>query len=115
MKHTSLKTFTPDQRLELILTALDRLTLMVYTNLEHRAIYDLPDNNLPSNASGADENGLQWTYSKIGLVELIYSLKELGAFNHGKAELKSITACFESMFAVDLGNISSSFQEILER
>jgi RteC protein len=58
---------------------------------------------------------LIWTRSKIDLVELIYALRELGAFNHGKAELKAITRCFEYMFSFELGNISSSFQEILER
>jgi hypothetical protein len=58
---------------------------------------------------------ITWTYSKIGLVELIYALRELSVFNHGKAELKAITNCFEYMFSIDLGNISSSFQEILER
>ena len=58
---------------------------------------------------------LTWTYSKIGLVELIYALRELRVFNNGEAELKAITACFEYMFSFDLGNISSAFQEILER
>ena len=58
---------------------------------------------------------LEWTDSKAGLIELIYSLKEQGAFNNGKANLKTITRYFENIFSVRLGNSSSAFQEILER
>ncbi len=58
---------------------------------------------------------LEWTDTKAGLVELIYSLKAKGAFNNGKAGLKNITEYFENMFSVRLGNTSRSFQEILSR
>jgi len=58
---------------------------------------------------------LEWTDSKAGLIELIYSLKEQGAFNNGKANLKTITRYFENIFSVRLGNSSSAFQEILSR
>jgi hypothetical protein len=60
-------------------------------------------------------NGLTWTDSKQGLVELIYSLKEQGAFNSGSADIKSITQFFEKTFGVQLGNTSSMFQKILSR
>ena len=58
---------------------------------------------------------MQWTYSKIDLTLLTYALKDLGVFNEGKADLKTIIRCFEYMFDIDLGNYSSSFQDVLER
>lgn len=58
---------------------------------------------------------LEWTDTKAGLVELIYSLKAKGAFNNGKASLKSITEYFENIFSIHPDNTSRSFQEILSR
>jgi hypothetical protein len=60
-------------------------------------------------------NKLEWTDTKVGLIELIYSLKEQGAFNNGKADLKTIVQYFERIFSIHLGNSSSAFQEILSR
>ena len=74
-----------------------------------------PVRGIPLTAPFPENFRLTWTYSKIGLVELIYALRELRVFNNGEAELKAITRCFEYMFSFDLGNISSAFQEILER
>ena len=65
-----------------------------------------------TSANGFD---LKWTDSKSGLIELIYSLKEQGAFNHGHADVKTIADYFEKTFSVDLGNASSLFQKILSR
>ena len=115
MKSNSLKTFSPDLRFESLLTAIDRLTILAYAILIPDAVNNLPAINNAEAAPGPDDISLKWTFSKIGLIELIYALRELGVFNNGKAELKSIVQCFEQMFSIDLGNISSSFQEILER
>ena len=51
-----------------------------------------------------DQPQLTWTDSKLGLVELIYCLKEQGAFNGGQADIKTITHFFEKVFAVQLGS-----------
>jgi|SRR5450432_247262 len=106
---------TPDRHFEMIISTIERLASLAHAKIHPGARGEQTETkqNLPSPIP--EECRLQWTYSKIGLVELIYSLKELGAFNNGKADLKSITQCFEYMFSIDLGNVSSSFQEILER
>jgi hypothetical protein len=58
---------------------------------------------------------LEWTFSKAALIELIYALKATGVFNNGKADLKTIVRYFEKVFAVDLGNVSRTHQEIINR
>jgi Asp-tRNA(Asn)/Glu-tRNA(Gln) amidotransferase C subunit len=58
---------------------------------------------------------LEWTFSKVALTELIYALKATGVFNNGKADLKTIVRYFEKVFAVDLGNISRTHQEVINR
>jgi hypothetical protein len=58
---------------------------------------------------------LEWTFSKAALTELIYALKATGVFNNGKADLKTIVRYFEKVFDVDLGNVSRTHQEIINR
>ena len=58
---------------------------------------------------------LEWTFSKAALIELIYSFKATGVFNNGKADLKTIARYFEKVFAVDLGNVSRTYQEIINQ
>lgn len=55
---------------------------------------------------------LTWTTKKIHLVELIYALHAVEAFNGGKAEIKQIAGLFESLFNVSLGNFYRHFSEI---
>jgi RteC protein len=70
---------------------------------------------LNENSAKQENIRLEWTDPNMGLVELIYSLKEKGAFNHGKADLKSIAKCFEQSFGVKFSNLSKSFQDLLSR
>lgn len=46
---------------------------------------------------------LTWIVGKIFLIELIYALYLLGAFNHRKATLKQIFAYFEDGLNIDPG------------
>ncbi len=55
---------------------------------------------------------LTWTAKKAYLVELIYALHAVDAFNNGKAEIKQIANLFESLFNVSLGNFYRHFSEI---
>jgi hypothetical protein len=112
MKANNPKQISPDPDVRLILNSIDRLTLLAQSKME--SVPGSTDQNSSYTAS-PEQLRLQWTFPKIGLVELIYSLKELRVFNNGDADLKTITACFEYMFNVDLGNITSSFQGILQR
>ncbi len=94
-------------------------TIIAYSRLEKEIRNSPAENGL----RGSDESGdkefaefnLAWTDTKRGLIELIYSLQEQGSFNNGQADLNSIIRCFEKTFSVELGNTSSSYQQILSR
>lgn len=55
---------------------------------------------------------LTWTTKKVYLVELIYALHAVEAFNGGKAEIKQIASLFEALFNINLGNFYRHFSEI---
>jgi len=58
---------------------------------------------------------LQWTVSKVSLVELMYALHTCGVFNHGNIDLKQIAVAFETMFGVKLNNYAKVFAEVKMR
>ena len=55
---------------------------------------------------------LQWTGSKVSLIELIYGLQLAGVFNHANVDIKSLVHSFEQLFQVKLGNVYNAFQEM---
>ena len=57
-------------------------------------------------------SSLNWTGPKTALIELIYALQSVEAFNNGKADIKLIASSFESLFNTSLGNYYRVFQEI---
>ncbi|HSZ31822.1 MAG TPA: RteC domain-containing protein [Puia sp.] len=94
-------------------------TIIAYSRLE-KEIRNSPTHNEILNTREAGDKefpefNLAWTDTKRGLIELIYSLQKQGSFNNGQADLNSIVRCFEKTFSVDLGNTSSSYQQILSR
>ena len=58
---------------------------------------------------------LQWTESKVALVELLYALHSQGVFNNGKAELKDIADFLEKHFEIELGQYYRTFLEVRAR
>ncbi len=58
---------------------------------------------------------LQWTESKIALVELIYALHSSGAINKGIADIKKLAKCFEEVFNIELGEYYRTYLEIRNR
>ena len=64
-----------------------------------------------SEADGS-QSTLTWTGPKTALIELIYALQSVEAFNNGKADIKLIASSFESLFNTSLGNYYRVFQEI---
>ena len=58
---------------------------------------------------------LKWTGTKLDLVELIYSLHESGAINHGDADLKDICTSFETIFQIEVSDLYRSFHDISMR
>jgi len=60
-------------------------------------------------------HSLTWTTKKAYLIELIYALQEVGAFNNGIAGVKQIACLFENLFHVSLGNCYRHCVEIRKR
>ncbi|SHI28825.1 RteC protein [Cruoricaptor ignavus] len=58
---------------------------------------------------------LTWTLSKTDIIELIYSLQSVGAFNNGTADLKDIADAFADYFDVNLSQPSRTFIDIRRR
>ncbi len=58
---------------------------------------------------------LNWTGSKVALIELLYALHTEGVFNNGAADLKDIVEYVENVFNIDLGQYRRVFLEIRSR
>ncbi len=57
-------------------------------------------------------HAINWTGSKVSLVELLYALQSAGSCNNGNIDLKQLAKHFESIFNIDLGNYYRVFQEM---
>lgn len=66
-------------------------------------------------ASMIDSNLLQWTESKVSLVEFIYALYAGKCFNNGNTSLKDIAFCCEILFNIEIGDFYRIFLEIRNR
>jgi len=55
---------------------------------------------------------LEWTSSKVALIELIYALQINGSINQGKMEIITIATVFEDLFNIKLDNIYKTYSEI---
>lgn len=61
----------------------------------------------------AQQDGpLQWTASKVAIVELIYALYAYGTFNNTRIPVKQIAEYFREVFQVDFGNIYKVYEDI---
>lgn len=58
---------------------------------------------------------LNWTGSKVALIELIYGLYAQGVFENGNADIKLIAKVFESTFNIELGDFYHTFMELKSR
>jgi len=58
---------------------------------------------------------LQWTGTKIALVELIYALQASGCINNGNASIKDVKEKFEKIFEIELDDCYRLFLEIKAR
>ncbi|PZD76814.1 RteC domain-containing protein [Mesonia sp. K7] len=61
------------------------------------------------------ESNLQWTASKVALVEIIYALYHKKAINNGNVDIKQIAVCFQSLFNIEIGDYYKIFAEIKNR
>lgn len=58
---------------------------------------------------------MQWTDTKVSLIELIYSIHACKSVNHGTVDLKDLIMCFEILFNIKMGDCYRTFIEIRER
>jgi len=58
---------------------------------------------------------INWTSSKVALIELIYALHTTNSFNHGESDIKEIAKLIEQTFNIDLGDYYRAFLEIRMR
>src|SRR5690554_84955 len=58
---------------------------------------------------------LNWTGSKVAIIELIYSLHYQGVFENGNADIRLIAKYFEDAFNVNLGNFYQTYLELRNR
>ncbi len=66
-------------------------------------------------ASIIEKKWLQWTESKVALVEFIYALYAGKCFNNGNTNLKDIAFCCEILFHIEIGDFYRIFLEIRNR
>jgi hypothetical protein len=64
---------------------------------------------------GCFSQTLQWTGSKIELIELMYALQSKGSINNSQIKIKELAAMFEKIFQVDFGDYFHTFSEIKNR
>ncbi len=84
---------------------------MAYEELQqylHHLLKKLKSNSIPRISQ--THNTMQWTDSKVALIELAYALHSSGSLNAGKVGIKQIISFFEQSFEIDLGNFYRVFQ-----
>lgn len=71
--------------------------------------------NNDQEARSAIPKKLNWTGSKVALIELIYALHYQGVFNDGNADIRLIAKYFENTFHINLGNYYQTYLELRNR
>jgi hypothetical protein len=64
------------------------------------------------NKDPGNKQQINWTGSKVSLVELLYALQSTGSCNNGTIDLKQLANQLEHFFNIDLGNYYRVFQEM---
>lgn len=68
--------------------------------------------DLSGGQKSSTQTNVNWTGSKVALVELLYALQSTGSCNNGTIDLKQLASHFEKIFNIDLGNYYRVFQEM---
>lgn len=93
-----------------LIMANDRLTIYIRDEINK-----IENQNNSTNHEQRNNPKCTWTDSKTYLVELIYALHAIGAFENGKADIKEIATTFQKVFNIDLGNYYHAYIEIRNR
>ena len=73
--------------------------------------HQIEDTTKPSHLSSP----LQWTGSKVALVELMYALHTEGVLNNGNLSLNETAKHIETLFNIEIGQFNRIFSEIKKR
>ncbi|MFT4018865.1 MAG: RteC domain-containing protein [Agriterribacter sp.] len=71
-----------------------------------------PNNN---QKKSIDAPVLNWTGSKVALIELIYALHSQSVFDNGKTDIKVIVQTFENILNINLGDFYHTYLELRSR
>lgn len=58
---------------------------------------------------------MNWTGSKVSMIELIYVLHYQGVFDNGNTDIRLIAKYFEDIFNIDLGDFYHTYLELKNR
>lgn len=64
---------------------------------------------------GIESTALNWTGSKVALIELIYALHSQGVFDNGNTDIKVIAQSFENILNINLGDFYHTYLELRSR
>lgn len=78
-------------------------------------IEDQLDKNTEQDDLLNDLPKLNWTGSKVAVIELIYALHYQGVFDNGSSDIRLIAQYFENTFNIELGNFYQTFLELRTR
>lgn len=70
------------------------------------------DHDLSADEKSQIAANVNWTGSKVALIELLYALQSAGYCNNGNIDLKHLASHLENLFNIDLGNYYRVFQEM---
>lgn len=87
--------------------------LAVYLN--HELIKLQQNHNQQFSIDFSPKGADKWTDLKTALAEMIYGIHTLRSVNHGNIDIKVLTAHFEKIFNVELGDVYRIFLEIRGR
>lgn len=82
---------------------------LIQVYIEDQLYNTTPGNNLITPPK------LNWTGSKVALIELIYALYYQGVFDNGNSDIRAIAKYFEITFNIDLGNFYQTYLELRSR
>ena len=92
------------------LLAYDKLTMYLKNKIKN--IHEQEDDSFIVNNTPPL---MQWTGTKIALVELIYALQASGSINNGNTSIKDVKETFEKIFEIELDDCYRLFLEIKGR
>ncbi len=84
-------------------------------SLAYKYLLDYYENAAQNTQLEPIESPVQWSHSKVALVELLYALKEIGAFNRGNIDMNFLSKHIGKQLNIDIKDPYKILGEIRER